>query len=595
MTPVEQITSLYIGYFGRAPDPEGLNYWVGRLADGYTLAEAAESFSVQAESTAKYPYLANPNIASPQAFITQVYMNLFNRVPDAEGLAYWTAELQNGADVGDFILNVISGAVTEPDATIVANKIEVGVDFAEATVEVPGFVYDDAAAAAAVEVINGVDETDASVAEGKAETADYIATGTAPGGTVGDTFTLTTSLDQFVGTGNDDIFQGTTGYVDNFDSIDGGLGNDVLNLIGDLTDGDWAGVSIQNIETVNLTGNSDTVDATVFGGADAIWQIDSAADIDGVAADQTAGFRNATVSASVAVAAGVASAAVALDNVDAGASIAFEGAALDTATVSGSVSEAGLADGEYADLNLNLDNDGAATNADITTLNLAVTTDVDLALAGPGAAELVALNAGDSTGGIRINLIEVAPDALDLTSATFGSGDDTVLFNNVSSDADEVSFDFGAGNDNVVVGLQATGDTDLTIAIGAGDDVVSLQAGNINVNDDADGFDGSVTISDFAAASDSLLIEGFDGFTAQNLVNNAISGAESLYDAVEAVASIIGVGGTNVTDFAQFEFEGNTYVYGDVGAAVGLDGDLLVGFTGAVELNNDNVAEFVIA
>src|SRR5690554_6413439 len=127
MTPVEQITSLYIGYLGRAPDPEGLNYWVGRLADGCTLAEAAESFSVQSESTTKYPYLANPNIASPQAFITQVYMNLFNRVPDAEGLAYWTAELQSGADVGDFILNVISGALTDPDATIVAHKVEVGV------------------------------------------------------------------------------------------------------------------------------------------------------------------------------------------------------------------------------------------------------------------------------------------------------------------------------------------------------------------------------------------------------------------------------------------------------------------------------------
>jgi hypothetical protein len=117
MTPVEQITSLYIGYFGRAPDPEGLNYWVGRLADGFSLAEIAESFSVQAESQAKYPYLSNPNIASPQAFITQVYLNLFNRVPDAEGLAYWTAQLESGADVGDFILDVISGAVTDPDQT----------------------------------------------------------------------------------------------------------------------------------------------------------------------------------------------------------------------------------------------------------------------------------------------------------------------------------------------------------------------------------------------------------------------------------------------------------------------------------------------
>src|SRR5690606_34118632 len=131
------------------------------------------------------------------------------------------------------------------------------------------------------------------------------------------------------------------------------------------------------------------------------------------------------------------------------------------------------------------------------------------------------------------------------------------------------------------------------IATGAGDDVIVLQGGNINVNDDADGFDGSVTISDFTAASDTLLIEGFDGFTAQNLVNNAIAGAESLYEAVSAIAGVIGSGGTNVTDFAQFVFEGNTYIYGDVGDEAGLAGDLLVGLTGVVTLDNTNVAEFI--
>jgi hypothetical protein len=258
MTPVEQITSLYIGYFGRAPDPEGLDYWVGRLADGFSLAEIAESFSVQAESQAKYPYLSNPNIASPQAFITQVYLNLFNRVPDAEGLAYWTAQLEGGADVGDFILDVISGAVTNPDKAIIDNKIEVGADFALKAANEPGFAYDTDAANAAVEVINGVNETDASVAAGKAESDAFFAEGTPPTVSV-----LTTAIDNIAGTAGADQINGVVsaapnGTFNTGDTINGGAGEDTLSLI--ITDGATVTpASLTNVETLvvqDLSGGS---------------------------------------------------------------------------------------------------------------------------------------------------------------------------------------------------------------------------------------------------------------------------------------------------------------------------------------------------
>lgn len=299
------------------------------------------------------------------------------------------------------------------------------------------------------------------------------------------------------------------------------------------------------------------------------------------------------MNSTVAYAAGVTAAAVALDNVNAGATIDVDGAAVNTLTVSGSISQGGVAAGDYADLNLDLSNDSPATNADITTLNLAVTSNTDLSIDAAGATELVTVDASASTGGIRINLMGVAADVLDLETVTFGSGNDRVLFNNVASAADEVSYDFGAGNDEITLGLLATGDTDLTIATGEGEDVITLQGGNVNVNGASNGFEGSVTVTDFAATSDSLLVENFDGFTAQNLVNNAVSGATSLYAAVEALEALLVAGGTNITTFAKFTFDGDTYVYGNVDAAVGLDGDLLVGFTGVVDLNNDNVAQFV--
>lgn len=143
----------------------------------------------------------------------------------------------------------------------------------------------------------------------------------------------------------------------------------------------------------------------------------------------------------------------------------------------------------------------------------------------------------------------------------------------------------------IVVGLDANEDTDLTIATGEGNDTIVLVGGNIAINDAEDGFNGSVTITDFNANADSLVIFEFDGFTAQNLVDGAIADAKSLYEAVSAVADIVEAGGTNITAYAKFVFEGNTYIYGDIEGDDGLGtDDLLIGLTGIVNLNNDNVA-----
>ena len=119
------ITQLYVGYYNRAPDPEGLDYWVGRYNAGMTLIEIANSFSVQVESTTTYPWLNSRNLdAGLDQFITQVYQNLFERAPDADGLAYWKDQLLGGKPPGRFILDVISGAQGD-DKTIIERKTEV--------------------------------------------------------------------------------------------------------------------------------------------------------------------------------------------------------------------------------------------------------------------------------------------------------------------------------------------------------------------------------------------------------------------------------------------------------------------------------------
>ena len=130
-TAQELIGQLYVGYCGRAADPEGLSYWVDRLNGGMSLVAIANSFAVQPEVTARYPYLAAPSASDPVAFITAIYQDLFNRGPDAGGVAYWVDQLTvQGTPPGQMVLNIISGA-QGADKTTIENKTHVAVDYAD--------------------------------------------------------------------------------------------------------------------------------------------------------------------------------------------------------------------------------------------------------------------------------------------------------------------------------------------------------------------------------------------------------------------------------------------------------------------------------
>ncbi|WP_108460887.1 DUF4214 domain-containing protein [Devosia naphthalenivorans] len=455
MTPVEQITSLYIGYFGRAPDPEGLNYWVGRLAEGYTLAEAAESFSVQSESTTKYPYLANPNIASPQAFITQVYMNLFNRVPDAEGLAYWTAELENGADVGDFILNVISGAVTEPDATIVANKVEVGADFALSAANEEGFVYDDAAASAAIGVIDGVDETEASVEAGKAETDAFI---DGIDEDEGLTITLSDNIDapgtsgpgvDTEGSELDDTFIGDSTTFNPGDVIDGNGGVDTLELF--LTGGATVrSTDVENIE-VNAVGGAVGVLMTNAVGVETVSSINSFGDVS---------FVDLQNNVDVSV----------VDS-DADVGVSFDGDVLG---------------GDEANINLSVD--GFGDNGSYSTF----TVDTD----GDTVTSLAVTAEGDNFFIVE----EVDAEELDLETLTISGAGEVNIYENATEFEDLTTVAAAAASGGVNIDL-SDNDEDLTATFGAGDDQIVLGAGEFNGDDTLDGGAGD---------ADSLAIDADD-------------------------------------------------------------------------------------
>ncbi len=65
------LAKVYVAYYNRAADAEGLYFWADKLAEGMDMATIASYFSQSAEAKALYP-----NTADTSAFVTAVYANV---------------------------------------------------------------------------------------------------------------------------------------------------------------------------------------------------------------------------------------------------------------------------------------------------------------------------------------------------------------------------------------------------------------------------------------------------------------------------------------------------------------------------------------
>jgi hypothetical protein len=82
------VVRLYLAYFKRLPDFEGLTFYKRYLAAGNTLQSISGTFAQSTEFYWTYGYLDNA------AFVDLVYRNVLGRAPDAAGLAHWQGELE---------------------------------------------------------------------------------------------------------------------------------------------------------------------------------------------------------------------------------------------------------------------------------------------------------------------------------------------------------------------------------------------------------------------------------------------------------------------------------------------------------------------
>lgn len=89
------IANLYIALFNRAPDADGFAFWTQALANGASLDTISRNFVTTPEARTIYP-----ESQTATDFVTAYYTNVLGRAPDASGLAFWTQVLQNAGGVG---------------------------------------------------------------------------------------------------------------------------------------------------------------------------------------------------------------------------------------------------------------------------------------------------------------------------------------------------------------------------------------------------------------------------------------------------------------------------------------------------------------
>ena len=136
-TNLTRIEELYIAFFNRVPDADGLAYWVQQFKGGQSINQIAALFY---EIGIQYTNLTGftPSMSNSD-FINLIYKNVLGRKDgaDAGGLDYWSKELTKGIERGQLVSTILDAAHTFKNdttygwvANLLDNKITVAQTFA---------------------------------------------------------------------------------------------------------------------------------------------------------------------------------------------------------------------------------------------------------------------------------------------------------------------------------------------------------------------------------------------------------------------------------------------------------------------------------
>jgi hypothetical protein len=507
---VTSIEEFYIGYFGRAADPAGLNYFLTEEAAGVSDQTIALQFAASAEAIATYPQLATPLLlqgsAAAQAnFLNAIYQNLFGHAADAAGLTYWEGQLAAGVKPGLIVYQIISGALGS-DATALASKAGVATSYTNAVLNaVPPITFDQNDITQSKSILAGVTNPSTAAATGPAIANAITSDESGNSGVTGATLTLGTGNQVFSPTASGGL-QTTGGntirgvnvfssYLSTTDSITGDGGFNTINSVLDL----GGEVKAQLPLDASALEPGSNIIAPVLVGIQAV-------NLDPTGPSQTFSGASSTGVQTLSVAAGL----FADDGDDEGVTLSVTG--FSTATAMGMMNNLNTSENffsESTELPLVSDTEPAAAPDSLfvsfTGLSATATNTASLVLASNGnaAGGGGTFDSSISAAGVGVNTLNVSSTG-GTNFVTIGTTDAALSSVVVTGSASLTMFESNT-NVTTINGSAATGNLAITTGALTGKATISGGSGNDTLN--ASAAAKSVTITD-GAGTDTMVVNG---------------------------------------------------------------------------------------
>lgn len=123
---VSQVQELYVAYFSRPADPDGLKFWVDNLENKVvTHEQIAAAFAETAEYKATY------SGTDHRELVHEIYDNLFSREPEPTGLDFWVKALDSGAMTVDNMVTMVAAGAQGTDQFAFNAKLGVAIKFTD--------------------------------------------------------------------------------------------------------------------------------------------------------------------------------------------------------------------------------------------------------------------------------------------------------------------------------------------------------------------------------------------------------------------------------------------------------------------------------
>lgn len=127
------VQSLYMGFFGRPADAQGLLFWSSALSSRNlpaTLPGLSAAYSSNADiktivdAFANSPESKSLYVANNASFINAVYLNVFNRNAEAAGREFWSGAMdRDEISRAQAVLSILSGGQND-DAVVAPKKVQ---------------------------------------------------------------------------------------------------------------------------------------------------------------------------------------------------------------------------------------------------------------------------------------------------------------------------------------------------------------------------------------------------------------------------------------------------------------------------------------